>query len=71
MALLRMEEGELDVLFSDVIPAADFPRLIGDTNSGDWMLEEPSMCIWWPGLDNKMASLDNTLLGQALNQAIP
>jgi ABC-type transport system substrate-binding protein len=69
-ALLRMEKGEVDVLFGDMIPAADFPRLISDPQYDEWLFEEPSMYTWWLGLNNKMAPLDNPALRQALNLAI-
>jgi ABC-type transport system substrate-binding protein len=69
-ALLRMEKGELDVLFGDMIPAADFSRLINDSNYQDWLFREPSMYTWWVGLNNQMAPLDNPLVRQALNMAI-
>lgn len=69
-ALLRMEKGELDVLFGDMIPAADFPRLSSDPEYSQWLYEEPSMYTWWLGLNNKMAPLDNLAVRQALNLAI-
>jgi peptide/nickel transport system substrate-binding protein len=69
-ALMRMEKGELDVLFGDMIPAADFPRLMTDPVYSSWLYEEPSMYTWWLGLNNKMAPLDNVLVRQALNLAI-
>jgi ABC-type transport system substrate-binding protein len=69
-ALLRMEKGELDVIFGDSIPAADFPRLISDAEYQDWLFREPSMYTWWLGLNNKVAPLDNVLVRQALNMAI-
>ncbi len=69
-ALMRMEKGELDVLFGDMIPAADFPRIMTDAEYKDWLFVEPSMYTWWLGLNNKMAPLDNVLVRQALNLAI-
>jgi ABC-type transport system substrate-binding protein len=69
-ALLRMEKGEVDVLFGDSIPAADFPRLIADAEYKDWLFREPSMYTWWLGLNNKVAPLDNIQVRQALNMAI-
>ncbi len=69
-ALLRMEKGELDVLFGDMIPAADFPRLLSDPKYKDWLYEEPSMYTWWLGLNHKKPPLDNLKVRKALNMAI-
>lgn len=69
-ALLRMETGEVDVLFGDMIPAADFPRLLNDPTYKNWLYEEPSMYTWWLGLNNKMPPLDNVQVRQALNMAV-
>ena len=69
-ALLRMEKGELDVLFGDMIPAADFPRLLSDPKYKDWLYEEPSMYTWWLGLNHKKPPLDNVKVRKALNMAI-
>jgi ABC-type transport system substrate-binding protein len=69
-ALLRMENGEVDVLFGDMIPAAEFPQLINDPAYAEWFFEEPSMYTWWLGLNHQMAPLDNLLVRQALNLAI-
>jgi ABC-type transport system substrate-binding protein len=69
-ALLRMEKGEVDVLFGDSIPPADFPRLVADAQYKDWLFREPSMYTWWLGLNNKVAPLDNIQVRQALNMAI-
>jgi peptide/nickel transport system substrate-binding protein len=69
-ALLREEKGEVDVLFGDMIPTADFPRLMSDPKYKDWMYQESSMYTWWLGLNNKKPPLDNKLVRQALNLAI-
>jgi ABC-type transport system substrate-binding protein len=69
-ALLRMEKGELDVLFGDMIPAADFPRLSTDPQYKQWLFEEPSMYTWWLGLNHNKPPLDNLQVRQALNMAI-
>lgn len=69
-ALMRLEKGELDVLWGDMVPAADFSRLITDPQYKDWMYEEPSMYTWWLGLNNQMAPLDSLEVRQALNLAI-
>jgi ABC-type transport system substrate-binding protein len=69
-ALLRLEKGELDVLFGDMVPAAEFPRLLSDPTYNDWIFKEPSMYTWWLGLNNKVAPLDNLLVRQALNMAV-
>jgi peptide/nickel transport system substrate-binding protein len=69
-ALLRTEKGEIDILFGDMIPAADFPRLVSDAKYKDWLFNEPSLYTWWLGLNNKKAPLDNVLVRQALNMAI-
>jgi len=69
-ALMRMEKGELDVLFGDMIPPSDFPRLLGDAKYKDWLYREPSMYTWWLGLNNKMAPFDKLAVRQALNLAI-
>lgn len=69
-ALLRMEKGEIDILFGDMIPAAEFPRLVSDSNYEEWLFVEPSMYTWWLGLNNKKEPLDNLALRQALNMAI-
>jgi len=69
-ALLRMEKGELDVLWGDMIPGADFSRLTSDPQYKEWFFEEPSMYTWWLGLNHKKPPLDNLLVRQALNMAI-
>jgi ABC-type transport system substrate-binding protein len=69
-ALLRLEKGELDVLFGDMIPAADFSRIINDPQYTTWLFQEPSMYTWWLGLNNQKPPLDNLLLRQALNMAV-
>jgi len=69
-ALLRLEKGEVDVLFGDSIPPAEFPRLLGDPKYNEWLFKEPSMYTWWLGLNNKVAPLDNPLVRQALNMAV-
>lgn len=69
-ALLRMERGELDMLWGDMIPPADFSRLINDPQYEEWLFQEPSMYTWWLGLNNQVEPLDNLAVRQALNLAI-
>ncbi len=69
-ALMRLERGDLDILFGDMIPAADFPRLVGDSKYQDWFFREPSMYTWWIGVNNAKPPLDNVAFRQALNLAI-
>jgi peptide/nickel transport system substrate-binding protein len=69
-ALLRLEKGELDVLFGDMIPAADFSRIINDPQYAAWLFQEPSMYTWWLGLNNQKPPLDNVMVRQALNMAV-
>lgn len=69
-ALLRLEKGELDVLFGDMIPAADFARIVNDPKYESWLFREPSMYTWWLGVNNTKPPLDNLALRQALNMAI-
>jgi peptide/nickel transport system substrate-binding protein len=69
-ALMRLEKGELDVLFGDMIPAADFSRIVNDPQYKTWLFEEKSMYTWWLGLNNQKPPLDNPLLRQALNLAV-
>jgi ABC-type transport system substrate-binding protein len=69
-ALLRLEKGDLDVLWGDSIPPAEFPRLIADPKYSQWLYREPSMYTWWLGLNNKVKPLDNVLVRQALNMAV-
>lgn len=69
-ALLRLQKGEVDILFGDTIPVADFSRLVNDPQYKDWFFREPSMYTWWIGVNNTVAPLDNKLLRQALNLAV-
>jgi len=69
-ALLRLEKGELDILFDDLIAAANLPRLMADPRYRDRLYQEPTNYTWWLGLNNKMPPLDNRLVRQALNLAI-
>ncbi len=69
-ALRRLENGELDLLFDDMIPAADLSRLVDDPEYQDRLYQEPSMYTWWLGLNNQRPPLDNRLVRQALNLAI-
>lgn len=69
-ALMRLEKGELDVLFGDMIPPADFARLSTDAQYKDWFYLEPAMYTWWIGLNNKVAPLDKLEVRQALNLGV-
>jgi len=69
-AVMRLEKGEVDVLFGYMVPTADYPRLRADPTYQDWIFQEPSMLSEWIGVNNTVAPLDNLLLRQALNYAI-
>jgi peptide/nickel transport system substrate-binding protein len=69
-ALLRLEKGELDILFGDMIPAADFARIVNDPKYEKWIFREPSMYTWWIGVNNTKPPLDNLAVRQALNLAV-
>src|SRR5690606_30240957 len=61
-ALLRLEKGEVDVLWGDMIPASDFSRLITDPGYAEWIFQEPSMYTWWMGVDNTKEALKDPLV---------
>jgi oligopeptide transport system substrate-binding protein len=69
-ALMRLEKGDVDILFGDMIPAADFPRLVSDSTYESWFFREPSMYTWWIGVNNTKSPLDEVAFRQALNLAI-
>ncbi len=69
-AVLRLEKGELDLLFGDMILATDLERVMADPQYRGWLYQQPTLHTLWLGLNNKTLPLDNRLVRQALNLAI-